>query len=184
MEIFPPVGGAPLAKQEGLLIIQIDTDVPLQWISFENARVAENVPKGRHIWVVRARAGDYAWNEIGIGAEVGREQTIEFDDYRALKKRKDWVWDDEYEFDVEAAKINYPGELIIQRYAPGQGAGRGFWIRNRNHSAMAIRELQKTHAALLGMYPVRHAGAGHDGFLEYYSRERDRMDTETGSGAP
>jgi len=184
LEVFPPVGGRPLAEDEGLLIIQIDTDIPLEAISFDRGPVAENLPKGRHLWMVRARAGHYSWNRIQMGVETGKRRSLDLDDYRYLMRVEDWVWDDEYEFDVVAAEINYPGELIIRSDVILRSVGAGYSVRNRNHSAMAIRELQKTHAATLRMYPLRYTGAGEDGFLDYYSRTRERLEAEGAGISP
>ncbi|MFO0690130.1 MAG: hypothetical protein U0900_15640 [Myxococcota bacterium] len=85
---------------------------------------------------------------------------------------------DEFVFEVRAGAINYPGHLLIALANPESGTVGGISIRNRNHAAMGMRKLARTHPELVGRHPIRFAGLEHDEFLELYSRERDALNAE------
>ena len=182
--VFP---GLPLslAEDQGLLIVQIDTNSSIQRISAGASVVSENLPKGRHIWIASLPSGRYAWSEVRIEFQ-GIRQIYRPGQFKRLNEH-------EFEFDVVAGQINYPGELMI-RTDPGsyhfdvyRGRAGYFWdisIRNRNHSAMAIRSLMKSHAMLLDEYPVRYAGSSGDGFLDFYGKEKARVRTSAGTTRP
>jgi hypothetical protein len=173
LEVYPPVGAEPLGPDEGLLILHIETEVPLASISLPWALAVSDLPKGRHLWIVRARAGTYRWKKLHLAREVGSEGYLNLDDYRVMRRVKNWVWDDEFRFDVEAGQINYPGHLIIRSNDVSRSAGSGYSVRNRNHAAMAIRQLLESHPEVLRRYSIRYGGSGEDEFLEYYTRVRD-----------
>ncbi len=160
-----------LAEGEGLVIIDIDTDVAIRRLAANGGIAAENLAKGQHTWIVRAPAGAYRWKHFEVGFESGR----------AVRRFLDSD-DEEFEFDVVAGVLNYPGELIIRSDVMRRSSGHGIWVRNRNHSAMAVRALGKTHALVVDSFPLRYSGSSKDGFLAHYSKERlsspsDRSET-------
>jgi dienelactone hydrolase len=161
----PVVPGVPveLGEDEGLVVVQIDTEIPLEQLSLDRAVVSGAISSGRHIWLVRLATGRYRWKRVAFGSRAGVAQVYPFE-----------PGDVDLRFDVEAGKINYPGELVIRAHPVLRSARGGIYIRNRNHSALAVRELRRIAPDLLSAYPLRHAGPRGDGFLDYYSRERDR----------
>ncbi len=172
-------GSPALGPREALMIVHVDSEIPLDWIDLASGRVATSLPEGRHIWIVRAPAGRNAWVRLRPAARVGRVETIDLARYDARRRDDDWVRRAEFEFVLESGKINYPGELIVTSQAAVRSVARGYSIRNRNHSAMAIRALKQTHAGLLEAFPIRFAGPGEDGFLDHYTSERDRLRRES-----
>ena len=130
--------------------------------------IARDLPVGRHLWIIRAKAGQYRWGGIRLLAQDHGSATIRPE--RKLESGRD-----EFAFDVEAGKINYPGHLLVRLRAPALGMRSGLSIRNRNHAAMAIRLLSKSHPDLIASRPIRNAGTSGDRFLDFYSRERDRL---------
>jgi dienelactone hydrolase len=152
-----------LAEDEGLVVVQIDTEVPLEQVSLDRAVVSGALPSGSHIWLVRLATGRYRWKRVAFGSRAGVAQVYAFE-----------PGDADLRFDVEAGKINYPGELVIRAHPIFRSARGGIYIRNRNHSAMAVRALRRIAPDVLSAFPLRHAGPRGDGFLDYYSRERDR----------
>ena len=174
-----------LAENEGLLIVQIDTNSNVQRISAGARVISENLPKGQHIWIASLPAGRYAWSEVRIEF-VGLRNSYRPGQFKGLNEH-------EFEFDVVAGQINYPGELVIRtdpdsyHFEVYRGRSGYYWdisIRNRNHSAMAIRSLLKSHSTLLDGYAVRYAGSSGDGFLDYYTREKARIRGSAGASRP
>ena len=88
---------------------------------------------------------------------------------------------DEFAFEVRAGTINYPGHLLIALADPESGTVAGISIRNRNHAAMGMRKIAKSHPRLVERYPIRFAGLERDEFLELYSREREKLSAESRS---
>jgi len=166
-QVVPPGTLVELAEDEGLLVIQIDTDVPLEDVRLTAGSVAQGLPKGQYIWVIRVPARRYAWQQIDMGSEAGIDGRYKMSDVELLHEG-------EFEFEVVPKSINYPGELIIRSDPFDRSSGRRS-IRNRNHSAMAIRRLRKTHASLIDAFPIRYAGWSGDGFLDFFTRERQSI---------
>jgi hypothetical protein len=160
-----------LAPDEALLIIHIDTDVALESLVLNSRPVARSLGKGRHIWMVRVREGRYRW------------KTIEMRNDRPRRLIHRLEPDEELVFQVKAGKINYPGELAVRLGSRSGWSDGTLVVRNRNHSAMAVRELRGRYDAVLRSLPLHYAGLGGDGFLEYYTRTRERPPAESNGAA-
>ncbi|GEM_PF-3298902 len=172
LEPVLPVG-ATLAPEFGYVLVQVDTDVPIEWITITGATISYTLPEGETTWLVALPAGPHEWRRIMPGASTGLDRSIDLRDYQRLRKRDDWVWDDEFEFDVEAGKVNYPGTLLIRS---GSGSSsKCCLVRVRNQSARAVFAASETYGEILGGLPLRHSGAGGDGFLDYYTKLRDAL---------
>lgn len=150
-----------LAPDEGLLILQIDTEVALHDLILSRRSIARSLGKGQHIWLVRVRAGSYRWQQIEIGDNPRYRRIYEIDS------------DDEMRFDVQAGVLNYPGELVIREGPSSSWGYPTLIVRNRNHAAMAVRALQKRDPRILEARTLRYAGSSKDAFLDYYTHERD-----------
>ncbi len=172
-EVILPGAPVVLGDHEGLLIIQIDTDVPLEQVLFTRGTVASALPKGKHLWIIRAPVGLYEWQRIDLGSQAGVAESHFTRDVELSNEN-------EFEFEVLSGTINYPGELIVRTDDFSRSSGR-VWIRNRNRSAMAIRRLSRTHTELLDAFPIRHVGWSEDGFLEFYTHKRRSMASGIGS---
>jgi hypothetical protein len=163
-EAVLPNTSATLDANEGLLIVQIDTDVPVERVLLTSGAVATALPKGQHLWVIRLPAGRYGWHRVDLGDQSGIDSNFFMRDI-------DLIRENEFEFEVLSGAINYPGGLIIRTNARYRSS-EAVLIRNRNHSAMAVRRLIEAYESLLDAYPIRYAGWSGDGFLEFYSQER------------
>lgn len=157
-----------LAADEGFVIIAVDTDVGIADLRLDKFSIAGNLQPDRHLWIVKMKAGRYRWRSVRLVAHRAGEKEIRPEAINVLNER-------EFDFEVEPGYVNYPGEIIVRLNVPQYGIEMGVSVRNRNHSAMAIRRLEKTDAALLGKHPLRYAGMSGDGFLEFYSKSRDRV---------
>ena len=157
---FRPLGPSPaLREHEGLLVLHVDTDVPLAAIESSRGTAATNVARGHHAWIVRASAGRDRWTAIRLGSRAGHAQRHRLEG-------------EEFGFDVRAGSINYPGALVVRSNPVARSAPGHVRVRSLDRAAMALRMLLEDHAGLLASRPLRHAGAGRDGFLEHYARER------------
>ncbi|MBW2540598.1 MAG: hypothetical protein JRF15_00780 [Deltaproteobacteria bacterium] len=117
--------------------------------------------------------GRYRWRKIEIGKNPRDRSNYMLDP------------DEELSFEVKAGKINYPGELMIRSGAMSRWGIGDLIVRNRNHSAMAVRELRDSYASILRSFPLHYAGSSGDGFLEYYTRKRVESVVESsGVGDP
>lgn len=162
-----------LAPNQGLLIIHIDTDIPLANLFLNHRPVAKSLGKGRHVWMTRVIEGHYRWKRIDIGKDPRDRSKYLLDP------------DEELSFVVKAGKINYPGQLVIRSGALSRWGEGDLNVRNRNHSAMAVRELRDSYGSILRSFPLHYAGLSGDGFLEYYMRMREEPAAgSSGAGNP
>jgi acetyl esterase/lipase len=164
----PGGGGEPLSSDEGYLVIHVDTDVAIERIAAGGQDFVRNLQPGRHLWLVRAKAGRARWTSVKLTPQPSNSGPIRPKAFSVLNEK-------EFEFEVEAGAVNYPGDLVIRLADPDAGIMAGISVRNRNHSAMAVRKLAKTHSGLLAAHPIRYAGSSGDEFLQFYTKERDRL---------
>ena len=169
----PPVAitpGAfePLADHEGFLVVQVDTDVAVEVLRMDDFVVARELQPGQHLWLVRMKEGRHRWTAVRLLPQRPGDDPIRLEAEGVLNEQ-------EFDFDLKAGAVNYPGEIVIRLEAPEYGIGSGVTVRNRNHSAIAVRKLLKSHPALLAAHPIRYAGSSGDEFLQVYTRERDRL---------
>lgn len=151
-----PVRPPPLAPDEGLLIVHVDSSVPLHEVLLDEGAVAEGIGTGRHVWMMRAAAGRYCWE--GVRA-TGRN---------AVQS----VTQEERCFEIAPGAICYGGALIVRDPWRLLGGDRPLSLRVTNRAATAIRALRDREAATLAAYPIRYTGPGNDSFLAYYEGVR------------
>lgn len=170
----PPGPGQTLAKDEGFVVVHVDTELKLERLEANGRPIALDLHPGRHLWLVRMKAGRQRWTAVKFEVQPENDSPIR-------PRSKGVLNEQEFEFDVEAGAVNYPGEIIVRMRIPEWGANMGVSVRNRNHSAIAIRELMKSHPALLADHPLRYAGKSGDEFLQFYTKERERLRTDGAS---
>jgi hypothetical protein len=71
IEVVEPGTSVELSKDEGLVIVHIDTDALLERVSIRSGTIATDLPEGQHIWIVRTRAGNLGWRRVDFGKEIG-----------------------------------------------------------------------------------------------------------------
>lgn len=158
----------PLADDEAFLVVHIDTAYGVEKIDAGRIPIARDLQPGSYLWLVRVDAGRYRWSAVRLAAQSIGSDTLRLKATSETKER-------EFEFTVEPGKLNYPGHLVIEPISEGDSIASGVEIRNRNHSAMAVRALLASHPELLAAHPIHYAGTSEDGFLDFYTRERDRV---------
>jgi hypothetical protein len=162
-----PATAFQLADNEALLVIQIDTDLPIDRLELSGLTIRESIEAGRHFWVVKVRPGPQTWRMIHIAGNTRHAGS-----YRIRSSK--YARASELDFDLQAGVINYAGELIIRR-AGSRGLQTWISVRIRNHAAMALRDLEQKYGDLLDHYSIRMAGSSGDAFVEFYASERARI---------
>lgn len=166
-----------LAPGKGFLVVVVDTTSRISSVRVKKqggvleAAVLPHIDIGRTLQLYVVDAGEYAWDELNLTTRVMRARY-------ALGK------DPEYHFQVEAGRINYPGELIVR---PRTLEQTGFHISNR--ALTVIDWLESQHPSLYRNYPIHFSGLYPDPFPEFYRAQKaalpkTAMDLNTGRDAP
>ena len=171
--VEPANGPVSLGRTEGLLVLHVDTDIPLGSIAISGATAARNLPVGVHTRLVAAPAGSYRWDHI-----------VPLDRGRGLRFMLP-TFDDDWLFHVDAGRINYPGLLVVRKGPPGLVVIR-MGIYTTNRSGMMLRRFERAYPALLEQFPMKYTGRGRDEFLERFRAARDahRAAQARTAGAP
>jgi len=144
-----------LRDGEGLLVLDLVTDVSISRLDCSGVLAAHNLPPGEHLVLLAIRAGSYRWNRVGFGGPQG---TLLVD----FGRKEPWS------FRVEAGRISYPGQLVF-RGAELLWTEHRMEARSINRSAMVFQRLRKLYPELLARYPIRYTGRRRDDFLERYT---------------
>jgi hypothetical protein len=149
-------GTETLAPNEGILVVHIRSEVPIQKLAISGITAFVDLPPGDHFRLLAVTEGSHRWSQIVIPADEGR---VPF-----TTKPGDDFW----EFRVERGRINYPGDLHFHGKAAKKHAEIG--VRGRNRSAQVLQHLRERYPALVERYPPIWAGRGDDDFLDFYGR--------------
>ncbi|MGH0033133.1 MAG: hypothetical protein ACQGVC_25360 [Myxococcota bacterium] len=142
-----------LAPDEGILVVFVETDIPLTELEVSQASALADVPKGKSLHLLAVSEGTHRWSGIVISA--GEGDVYFKPDYG-----------DFWEFRVEAGRTNYPGELIF-RGVIGKRIVRLAPVGFRNRSAGMFRRLRESHRDLLERYPLIYTGQKSDEYLDF-----------------
>ena len=159
-----------LAENEALMVIQIDTDLPIGRLVLSGLMIRESIEVGRHFWVAKVRPGRQSWRKVYIAGKTRHAGRYNI-------TRSKYARVSELDFSLEPGVINYAGELII-RNAGSRGLQTWISVRIRNHVAMALRDLEQKYGNLLDHYSIRMAGSSGDAFVDHYMSERSRIEQQ------
>lgn len=146
-----------LAPDEGLVVVAVDSNVPLHDVRFIKdgkvlgSGVMKHLEAGRSFGLYVASAGVYEWREVELF-------------FGWKYKLSD---DPEFTFKVEPGKITYPGDLLFRPSAA--------WTANvsvSNRGLAAIDWLQAQHPTLYARYPLVYSGHYPDPFPAFYRQAR------------
>ena len=143
-----------LQGNEGALVVDLVTEVPVKALRLDAATAVEGLPAGEHLLLVAVPAGSYRWTDIVIAAD---DKEVPF------RTSLDDVW----KFRIEPGRINYTGQIEFRGSADRQSWALSF--RYRNRSAHALIRLREKFPAWLDRYPAVFGGAVRDDFLKFYS---------------
>jgi pimeloyl-ACP methyl ester carboxylesterase len=143
-----------LSENEGLVLIGVDSSAIRTLRITEVGRLfygtdLDDLPHRRNYHLYAFSAGRYRWDSIHSGG--GR---VNLDD------------DPEFEFQVEAGRLNYPGDLRF-RWRGGQWAS----VYVVNHAVSAMEWLEITHPPATSL-PFHFTGRYPDPFPEFYRQQR------------
>ncbi len=150
-----------LGEDEGLLILDVESDVAIERILLDRAVASGPLPAGRHVWLVRVPAGDYRWSRIEFGNKRPDARRFELSELET-----------DLGFEIEPGAIHYAGQILVRQDSRWRSPSRLPWIALRNHAARAVRLLIDREPGIMAAFPIRHAGASDDPFLDHYSSER------------
>ena len=142
-----------LEAGEGLLVVGVDTNMPISRVRVRKddavfgAGDMKDLPEGRSLRLYALPAGRYEWAQL---------KPFSFLTY-------DLRDEPEFEFVVEAGKINYAGDL---QFRANTFTDSSFHVSNRGLGV--IDWLQKEHASLYRDYKLSYTGHYPDPFPEFY----------------
>lgn len=153
LHLVKPGALPELEAGEGLLVVGVDTDMPLYRVkvrkdgAYFGGGDLRNLPKGRSLRLYALPAGRYEWAQLNPHALL----------YYNLRD------DAEYEFVVEAGKVNYAGDLQFRGMVSAQG---GLHVANR--SLGVIDWLKQEHPGVYAAHRLAYTGHYPDPFPAFY----------------
>ena len=130
-------GGLPvLAPDEGILVVDLDTQVPIKALKIGLLTAFSDLPVGEHLLFLAISKGEHRWTDVLVQTSRGEIR------YTAPLS-------DAYKFRVESGRINYSGTISLR--AETEGGSLSFSIRSR--SAEVLRILRLRYPALVERFP-------------------------------
>lgn len=142
-----------LGPGEGFVLVAVDTNVDLYKVRLNRDGkmwgdgTMSDLKRGQNYRLYVAPAGRYEWREISL--------------FQGFRYRLGT--DKEFEFDVSAGDITYPGDLV---FSP-----TSLWradFRRANRGLAAISWLQRNHPAVYAQFAFNYAGHYPDPFPAFY----------------
>jgi hypothetical protein len=156
-----------LAPDEGVLIVDIVSNIHLDWLRSESLRI-DSISPGHTVRLYIAPEGEYEWSTAR--GRLGPYGT-----------RYNFHDDPSLHFTVKAGHINYPGRLVFR----DRFGSNYFEARTINRSAEIANLLESTWPRLLASYPLQYSGFIRDDFLtEYQKLLGARSDPSGGATVP
>lgn len=172
-----PAGPIELSAEEGLLIFQVDSDLPISKLVLTGLDAGRPIDAGDTFEIVRVPAGRYRWYSLVVPESDRHRGRYRIDPSK-------YADEDELYFEIQPGVLNYAGELVVSR-GRVTWFQRSIYIRVLNHLAGAIRTLEREHPTLLEQYPLVHARdrSRDDRFLEFYLEARRAKRPDSLEGA-
>jgi hypothetical protein len=148
--------GDSLESNEGLLVLQVRTELRLRSISISGASLPYEVGRGTHLSLIAVSAGWHRWSGLGVLAnpDYPRDsETIQLTFPSAS----------DLQFRVEPGRLNYPG--MLELYDHGS---RLVSMRSVDRTALALEELTEQFPRFVAQYPIVYSGPGRNVFLDRY----------------
>ncbi len=155
-----------LEAGEGLLVVGVDSNMPLSRVRVRKDKAAfgagdmRDLPEGRSLRLYALPAGRYEWAQL---------KPFSFFSYELGA-------DPEFEFVVEAGKINYAGDLQFRARTFGSST---FHVANR--ALGVIDWLKQEHPTVYANYPLAYTGYYPDPFPAFYREVVAKAGVEPGT---
>jgi hypothetical protein len=167
-------GPLVLKPNQGILVVHVDSDFPIRRLRFDSViTAASDLGTGEYVALAVVPAGDYHWTTIEVPISDG----VYF--YR-FRMRRDSNWN----FKVEAGRINYPGQIIVRGSARSLFRNKSLHAWTENRSALALEQLRLTYPTLISQYPLTNGRSERDDFLEHYQRIAPFISPKTPKASP
>lgn len=153
MRLVEPGEVPDLDPDEGLVVVAVDSNVPLHSVSvnkdgnYFGSGVLRDLEHGHSYRLYAAEAGTYEWEEV----QLLRRLEFELED------------DPEFEFSVEPGRITYPGDLLFRPITFYRAE-----IAVPNRSLAALDWVRRTHPAVLEGRTFTYEGHYPDPFPGHY----------------
>lgn len=169
----------PLKADEGILVIAVDSEFAFRALRIKRDGelvgnlYAIDAPAGKSLYMVVVPKGHYEWKEILQGVHNFQRGTVLVSSTKY-----------HYDFDVQAGKVNYPGDFVISTNQ-GEALTNALKIVGIKYAEVGLRdiryytELRDRLGTVLGqLSPEQHqaidrlgfiyVGPGSDSFNNYY----------------
>ncbi len=149
-----PISAAPLAKGEGLLVLDLDIKAPsavmsLQKIGRTSSTLEIKLVSDNGRWLIKALPkGDYQITEIKVP-------------YFDLPFRKDTGKNPAWRISIQADHLNYAGRIEVEKERTEDYVA----INKHNRMIADLPTLQKDLASLLTTYPLVNGSGMRDDFI-------------------
>jgi hypothetical protein len=140
-----PGDAVTLGSNEGLLVVHVRSNLPIQLIDLGGVQAAEDLPEGTAVRLIGITAGTYRWSEIQLQGD-----RFLFPDDRLLR------------FHVDPGVINYVGMIDVER------KGVSLALNALDRTAMALERLRQRYPDLVANYRVVYSGPARHVFLDRY----------------
>lgn len=154
-------GKTPALKpDEGLLVVSVDTSVPINNVRFErvgsllSAGVLNYLGVGRSVQLYAVPQGEYHWVRVTLAHNYAWRSYIPLGD------------DPGFRFTVKPGQVTYAGDLVLRP------RGRRWLVHVSNRSLPIIDWVSAQHPALYAQYPLVYAGVYPDPFPAFYREAR------------
>lgn len=167
-----------LGPDEGLLILHVDSALPIPELSLAGLESGRPIEAGSTFEVFRVPAGLYRWSDFVLSDPDRWGSAYLIDPLHFSEAENLYL-------DIRPGALNYPGELVVEIFEPTPHR-RAVSVRVLNHVGGAIRRLESEYPGLLDEVPLAHAleRSSADPFLEFYLSERARTHAaDTGGDA-
>lgn len=156
-----------LEAGEGLLVVGVDTNMPISRVRVRKddavfgAGDMKDLPEGRSLRLYALPAGRYEWAQL---------KPFSYFTYDLRKEP-------EFEFVVEAGKINYAGDLQFRAKTFTDSS-----LHVSNRGLGVIDWLKKEHPRIYTDYPLTYTGHYPDPFPEFYREVVAKAGVEPATG--
>ena len=100
---IPSDGPIELKPNQGILVVHLDSSLPIERLKFNQNTAAASLPAGSHLFLVVVDAGNYRWTSVHVPVKDSNQR------FRFSLRGRGYDW----KFKVEPGQITYPGQLIF-----------------------------------------------------------------------
>jgi pimeloyl-ACP methyl ester carboxylesterase len=151
-----PGDAVNLEANQGLLVVHVRSNLPVQTIDVGGVLAAEDLLEGTSVRLIGITAGTYRWATIQLQGDRFR-----FPDHERLR------------FRVEPGLINYVGMIDVERSGP-----LSLGLHALDRSAMALEQLRERYPDLTARYRMVYSGSARHVFLERHRNAKERPGPE------